>query len=116
MEDEIKQLIEDYKRRLRTITDEHPVGYYVVATNRRRVKAGCYRAIIAELEKIIALIEEKTFPKDFTEWLLCGNDGTFLQSHRKDEILWFIKEINEPFFPLEQVYEFCKVNVLKKQI
>lgn len=57
---EIKILIEDYKRRLKTITDERPVGYDAVRTNRLRVKAGCFRTFIAELERIAdkAPIEE----------------------------------------------------------
>lgn len=52
-----QQLLEDYQRRLKTITDElkplRDKGIEVEKQTRLGIKASCYRTIISELEKVI---------------------------------------------------------------
>lgn len=46
----IKQLIEDYQRRLATL--KRMKGLDIIAETRLRTKESCYRTFISELEKV----------------------------------------------------------------
>ena len=53
----MKQLLEDYKRRLKTLNEELRLTLNeaddIVKITRLTIKRGCYRTFIAELEQII---------------------------------------------------------------
>lgn len=50
--EQIEQLIEDYKRRLKTVMVEIKKGGNDLTINRLSTKGSCYRTFITELEKI----------------------------------------------------------------
>lgn len=52
--EETKLLLEDYKRKLSTITKELEKGGNDLTINRLGTKASCYRTFISELEKVLA--------------------------------------------------------------
>jgi hypothetical protein len=48
----VELLIEDYKRRLKTITEEISKNIGKMKCSRLEVKASCYRTFISELNRI----------------------------------------------------------------
>ena len=50
--EEIKLIIEQYKKRLQTLKNSK--GLDAIADTRLRTKASCYRTIISELERALA--------------------------------------------------------------
>ena len=51
---------------------------------------------------------------EFIEWLLSGNDGTFIQSHRDDDKILFFVDVDEPYVTLTEVYKYWKTNINNK--
>lgn len=49
----MEQLLEDYKRRLKTIREEISKNVGKMKISRLQAKAGCYRTFITELERAI---------------------------------------------------------------
>ena len=65
--DKVKQLVEDYQRRLKTVTAELELGGNDLTINRLGTKASCYRTFIAELERSgewTSATENKEIPND----------------------------------------------------
>lgn len=50
--EEIKLIIEQYKKRLQTL--KNTKGLDMIADTRLRTKASCYRTIVSELERALA--------------------------------------------------------------
>ena len=50
----MKVLLEDYKRRLKTVMSEIKKGGNDLTLNRLGTKANCYRTFISELERLTA--------------------------------------------------------------
>ena len=50
----METLLEDYKRRLKTVMDEIKKGGNDLTLNCLGTKASCYRTFIAELERVLA--------------------------------------------------------------
>ena len=66
----MRQLLEDYKRRLKTVNEELKItideAHDVSKISRLTIKRGCYRTFISEMEKIIPA-EKPVDPKTHVE-------------------------------------------------
>jgi len=49
----------------------------------------------------------------FVEWMLTGNDGTYMSGYKDKKGLKFITEIDEPYATLEDVYTYWKEKVTR---
>jgi len=59
--------------------------------------------------------DENYYKKEFVEWILRGNNGTFIQSHHtQNGGMVFIGMVGESN-SLDQVYEDWKINIKDKQ-
>jgi hypothetical protein len=81
----METLLQDYKRRLKTVMREIEKGGNELTINRLGTKASCYRTFISELERDAPIVFWQRFdrikPQGDAEYLVCNTDGVIRVSY-----------------------------------
>jgi hypothetical protein len=98
----MKELLEDYKRRLKTLNEELRISVDeavdVVKITRLTIKRGCYRTFIAELERITPP-EKPMNPKIIAEAEKAKRDAEKAEQDKLDD--WNRRMLAGEFEPKE---------------
>lgn len=115
----IEQLIEDYKRRLSTITSEAEYPF----KNRLRIKASCYKTFIGELNKAMREWQsQQEQPTDEMQSAIQSMvDIAYIKTTKKyinwkEKFMeWYVNTSGQQYIPVVMLTDYIEANIIKPQ-